>query len=524
MKDLVQLVVNSAVDTGNASTLAQLASMLSQFATSYVPLNQYTQSILDLSNADANIHTVIETLNSNYNNGLSQANAQIISLQNTKASKDEVVTQVVNTLAAQLANPTSSLSAAIGNLQQTIVDNQNANALSMQTLTASLNDVSGNVSANSSAITGLQTNVSNINGTLTSQAGQITNLRSDLTSGTGTWLTGDTNVTNSLTTTINNKVATVESKWAYNSVVSINGVYKKSGFGLTTNYTSGSGTEVDPYVSEFWIDASRLKFTNSNQTGQTAPFTIDASGANPQIKFNGRVSFGSIYDQTIIQDGYINTGLIQVNAINASQINTVGLIAEDISSSIISGKTINGGVINGARINGAVIKASYLDLNGELEVLTNFVIPAATYNANPSLYSDSVLIAADNTYRIPTSNTIYEQAIPSSMPNNGDVLYGVIRSYNCANAGHNVKAVKVRPTISVSSPVTVMDMRQSASYNCNGSFYLGDILLINLRIISIGNTLVYSVTTIDNGTINYTINDSNANSGTYVFSQSRNIN
>ena len=68
--------------------------------------------------------------------------------------------------------------------------------------------------------------------------------------------------------------------------------------GLSTNYTSGSGTLADPYVSEFWIDASRFKFTNSNQTGQVAPFTIDATGANPQIKFNGKVTFSNVTNTT----------------------------------------------------------------------------------------------------------------------------------------------------------------------------------------------------------------------------------
>ena len=426
MKDLVQLVVNSAMDTGNASTLAQLASMLSQFATSYVPLNQYTQSILDLSNADANIHTVIETLNSNYNNGLSQANAQIISLQNTKASKDEVVTQVVNTLASQLANPTSSLGAAIGNLQQTIVNNQNANALSMQTLTSSLNDVSGNVSANSSAITGLQTNVSNINGTLTSQAGQITNLRSDLTSGTGTWAAGDTSVTSTVKSYTDGKVTGVESKWAYNSSLTINGTSYNSGFGLSNSAGTGAG-------SEFWIDASRLKFTNAAKTGSKAPFTIDASGSTPQVQFNGIVSFSNVTGytppdvsgsiatnndvfaqklgyanyqamvnaaasgQTVINGGYINTGLIQAGAITADK----------IDANAISGKTISGGIITGTKlygtqIEGAIIKASYIDLSSTA-TLTNWqqYTPAnypSAYDANFAKKNDGTLLVDSQGY------------------------------------------------------------------------------------------------------------------------------
>lgn len=606
---------------------------------------------------------------------------------------------------------------------------------------------------------------------LVALASAVTALSTELDNGTNTWASADSTLENSLMTEISDEGARVESKFAYNSVVSINGVPYNSGFGLATSL-EGEEFGIPVGTSEFWINAEKFKFTNTNKTGSVAPFTIDTSESQPQITFNGKVTFGSgqtgtidqaiaavvetvavsdkninitdnliptaslvadtdnsgyqfigtptksmsaglesfseaqiildgsdeayspyvdevtipyyyrfgikgitnldrfkvvtinasnvvtynnvtvtmevgktlstgnwytvdgiinplggtttadgdirdingvkvgsinnfvipvgttkvllgwiadctisrmkmckitadtitsdfssvngqltnlqsqidnvdvswnslsgkdifaqklgyatysaleaaaISGQTIVNGGYINTGLIQVGAIAAGQINTTGLVADDISSTIISGKTINGSVINGARINGAVIKASYLDLNGELEVLTNFIISTAMYNANPSLYSDSVFISSDNTYRIPTSSVIYEQAISSSIVDNGGALYGIIRSYNCANAGHNSKAVKIRPTISVSSPVTIMDMRQSASYNCNGSFYLGDILLINLRIISIGNTLVYSVTTIDDGTINYTIDDSNANAGAYVFSQTRTV-
>lgn len=159
MKDLVDIVVNNAMETGNAATLNEMASMLSQFAVSYVPLNQYTQSILDLSNEDARINLVIETLNSYFNDGLSEANAQIINVQNTKASKDEVIAQVITTLSAQLANPTSELGATIGRIDQTIVDNQNANALSMQVLTSTLEGLGEDVSGNSTALQTLSTYV-----------------------------------------------------------------------------------------------------------------------------------------------------------------------------------------------------------------------------------------------------------------------------------------------------------------------------------------------------------------------------
>ena len=362
MKDLVQIVVNSAVETNNMALISEINSTLSQFATSYVPLNQYTQSILDLSNEDVRINAVIETLNSNYNDGISNANAQILSLENTKASKDEVVAQIVTTLSAQLANPTSDLGATIGRIDQTIVNNQEANALSMEVLTASLEDVSGDVSANASAISGLQTNVSSINGTLTSQAGQITNLRTDLNSGTGTWATGDTNVTNTVKSYTDGKVTGVESKWAYNSSLTINGTSYNSGFGLSNSAGTGVG-------SEFWINADKLKFTNNGKTGSKAPFTIDASGSTPQITFNGIVSFSNISNvpqlgstpQQVVdavnngQTTTINGGKITTGSIGANQVDVNNLFAQNITytGTITGGTGGSGGLIRS--YNGSMV-------------------------------------------------------------------------------------------------------------------------------------------------------------------------
>lgn len=156
--------------------------------------------------------------------------------------------------------------------------------------------------------------------------------------------------------------------------------------------------------------------------------------------------------KTIINGGYINTDLIQANAINAGMINTTGLIAENISANEINGITINGGVINGARINGAVIKASYLDLDGELEVLTNYHISVAMYNASPSTYSDSIYISADNEYRIPSMSSVTGPNLqgfytPASFPYSPRAYTSNIYAYNIANVGSNSKAVKSRPSI-----------------------------------------------------------------------------
>jgi hypothetical protein len=67
----------------------------------------------------------------------------------------------------------------------------------------------------------------------------------------------------------------------------LDGISYRAGFGLVqTGTVSSDGTTYD---SEFWIDANKLRFTNSNRTGSVDPFTIDASGSTPQITFNGNV-------------------------------------------------------------------------------------------------------------------------------------------------------------------------------------------------------------------------------------------
>lgn len=195
---------------------------------------------------------------------------------------------------------------------------------------------------------------------LVALASDVTNLSTELTNGTNTWSSADSTLENSLRTEITDEGARVESKFAYNSNLNINGVWKKSGFGLTTNYLSGSGTQVNPYVSEFWIDASRLKFTNSNQTGQVAPFTIDATGVTPQITFNGKVSFTNVTDvpqlgstpQEVVtainnaETTTINGPRITTGSITANQVNLNNLFAQNITyTGVITGGNVAGGGI-----------------------------------------------------------------------------------------------------------------------------------------------------------------------------------
>ena len=127
---------------------------------------------------------------------------------------------------------------------------------------------------------------SQVNGGLVAGSKAFTDLHTSL-GALGTTVSGHTGQLSTVDSRIVNGVATVDSKWQYNSNLIINGVSHNSGFGLSNSAGTGVG-------SEFWIDASKLKFTNSAKTGRKAPFTIDATGITPEITFNGKVSFSNV--------------------------------------------------------------------------------------------------------------------------------------------------------------------------------------------------------------------------------------
>lgn len=540
MKDLVDLSVEVSMDTANATTLNQVTHMLSQFATSYVPLNRYTQSIADLSDEDTRLNLVIETLNSNFNDGLNEANAHIIDMNLTKASKSEVVAQVVNTLAAELASPTSNLGATIASLNQAIVTERTARADSMDVLTAHIESVDDGVTANAEVIN-----------TALAYVG-IDEAGAETGSGLSSYLVDSSGNVGGATSKVANSVYTdaqgnVKSKYEYNSTVSVNGVSYSSGFGLSNSAGTGIG-------SEFWIDASRLKFTNSNMTGQTAPFTIDATGTQPQITFNGKVSFsnvtgytapdvaGSISSnndilaqklgyanyaemvtaanngQTIINGGYLRTNLIQAGAI------TAGLI----DANAISGKTISGGLITGtniygANIEGSVIKASFIDLTSTA-TLTNWqqYTPSnypSQYASNFAHKNDGSLLVDSlgyvrlmgNTNVVGTSYYFSGQNYPGA-PTLFDITVSApltnantgIRSYNSYTTSSSNRCITVNPTFTLSgfssssykNIVRIYTATQSGGY-------------VNFSMILFGDSIILSGSTV-------TVNGSNIpSSGAY---------
>ena len=164
--------------------------------------------------------------------------------------------------------------------------------------------VNGGLVAGSKAFTDLDTSLSSLEATVSGHTGQLSTVDSRIVNG----------------------VATVDSKWQYNSNLIINGVPYNSGFGLSNSAGTGVG-------SEFWIDASKLKFTNSAKTGRTAPFTIDASTATPEITFNGKVSFSNVTDVPVPSTSIISsnwsigsgaTGIFNINGTTAENYRVYG--------------------------------------------------------------------------------------------------------------------------------------------------------------------------------------------------------
>ena len=362
MKDLVNTVVDvkTAVAVGNLDDALEALRTLSDELE--VAKNTYTNSIISSNDIDKRINTAIETLNS----ALSDADATIMNIAQTATTPAEASAIALNTLSASLS-ASGEIGSFISNMNSAFADLDSATTESINLMESA---IEAEFSANATAVQTIRTYV----GIDEAGASTGTGLSAYLEGSDGTIGGADSQLVNDIRVTAEG----VESKFEYNSILNINGVYKKSGFGLTTNYTSGAGTQANPYVSEFWIDATKLRFTNSNQTGRTAPFTIDATGATPQITFNGNVAFtnvtgytppdisGSINSnndlfaqklgytnyaamvtaansgQTIINGGYINTGLIQATSVLANDI-----MSKDITytGTITGGNTQGGGII-----------------------------------------------------------------------------------------------------------------------------------------------------------------------------------
>ena len=270
LKEFINTTIEIAVTNRDQSLIDRMEAILT--AMDYVPKNQYTEQINQIVSQDGIINSRIATLNSNFTDAITTTNATVAEINSTYASKEE------------------------------------AAAIASNIITASLSS-SGQIG---SALITLQEAYANLEETSSSQL-------SIMEAAFGEFAEGTTEEVNS----IRAYAEGVESKFAYNSNLKINGITYESGFGLATSLTTGSGIPIGD--SEFWIKADKFRLTSTDSDIKSSynPFTVD-SGTG-EITFNGKVLvegmpeeinkfIGNFYDKYALDSYLSNNPDIVVNA------------------------------------------------------------------------------------------------------------------------------------------------------------------------------------------------------------------
>jgi len=282
--NVVDTVVINSLANGLTDVELLKNSVLTALSELDVAKNQYQELI----NIEATVEGVVASRLATLNATVDANSATISDLEVSKVTADEALTIAANHLESEVND--GSVSAAISTLQTTLTTPIVANANSIDTLSSTINDPNTGLSATASATESLQTYV----GIDAAGASSGTGLSAYLEGSDGEIGTAGSQLLNDIEV----GAAVVESKFAYNSNLNINGNYYNSGFGLNSSLID-PGSGIPAGESEFWINADKFRFTNTGQTGTATPFTIDANGAVPNVTFNGLVTFGNSQTGTI---------------------------------------------------------------------------------------------------------------------------------------------------------------------------------------------------------------------------------
>lgn len=443
MQELVgDLVDTSVADAYNAMTGFNY-NLYNAMLALQVAENTYQQVINSKITDQEAFVQAVETLNSTVQN----SQAEIVGIKQTYATKDFAIATAATTLEASLNG--GAIKSSLGQLASTMTNQYGTMAQRMDALESTFDDLGAGVEGYANATSGLETFVGkNAPGT---NAPVIASSKfyQDL----NVYLAGTDYTTGGTNTLVNQVTAAatgVESKFAYNSSLKLNGATYNSGFGLATSLTPGSGIPVGS--SEFWINADKFKLTTTGYNGvKYSPFSVN--GTDGTITFNGKVSFNSVTNvpnytlpedvanaiassgfvlpgevanaintnTTTIDGAKITTGTIQAGAIAAGAIT-----ADKVNADVFSGRTIIGGNIYGTRIEGAsiigaVIKSSWIDYSNT-GVLTNWqyftptTVPSQ-YVGNFAKNTNGTLIVDSLGYvRLPGSNVVRTEAHSQNLP------------------------------------------------------------------------------------------------------------
>lgn len=272
----------------------------------------------------------------------------------------------------------------------------------------------------------------------------VTDLNLQLTSPTGALANAVSTLENSLVGTMpyDGISPRVDAKFKYNSTININGSYYNSGFGLETTTDPDTGLP----TSEFLINAEKFKFTNTNKTGLAAPFTIDTSGAQPQVTFNGKVQFNNVTGAptsvNLIQDslprdntsswgiGWHNTGLQLVFGQNATDWACEGIPMPYV----VCPGTPSAGTVFDLRITNGV-------RSGNTEIVDFIpVTPNAYYEASAHISAHRLLHAYVSIAWFDTSKAYISEVAGTTVSTAGNLYISSIdRSFVIAEAPSNAR-------------------------------------------------------------------------------------
>ena len=448
LRDIIDNVTDVAL-SAKISEINNLTQSLNNLIDELeVAKNTYTMSVVSSNDINERINTAITTLNSS----VMESDATILGVATTRVTPEQAQAISIDAIRASLNDTISgnSLGSIISGMQSTTTTGDYTNAQSIEVLQST---IEGNADSTATAIDTINT-FAGIDETgaytYTGLTGYLVDPNTGMIGG------GQSELQNTITTTGDN----VEAKFEYGSNIKIGGQYHNAGFGLKTTMTGGDGTIADPYNSEFWINAEKFKFTNNSMSGQATPFSIDATGLQPKITFNGKVSFNNVTDytppdisntlntnndafaqklgylsyadmvaaatngKTIINGGYLRTSLIQANAINAGMINTYNLTASNatiqngmISNAMISDASITNAKIADASITNAKIanlSVDTLKIQDEAVIVprSSTGIGSATIYYTPYVTHSIVLLL---TGAISAYNTVYRLYVNGSI-------------------------------------------------------------------------------------------------------------
>ena len=486
-------LIDTVVDGVVGSKLSQLDDAINSINTSLLELevakNQYQELINIEQTVDGVVASKLETLNAT----VQQNAANIISIDVAKATPDEALALSIDHLNAQIND--GDIRALVTNLETAIADVDSANTASISSLEAQygtnfstvetiLSSSAGQYNANANAITDLVSTSKDAEGNVSYSGiiGEMITKTAEGVASVGASTSSQAYLNDVYAGTVSNSFTDVlgdyvNSGYSYTSTININGKEYESGFGLSVT-GNGSGTEADPYESQFWVNAEKFRVTDPNRTDGLPVFSI----VGDDVQFNGTVSFGNVmndgvsledtsfgsltvfYEDTeptigvskndvwydtndantqYVYDGvnwvipaepidtsaYVSSWVKNTTTIDGGKITTGTIDAQQIAADAINGKNISGSYIYGSYIEGAVIKASFIDLTSTI-TLTNW--QQFTPSTLPAMYTDNFAKNNDGTLvvdslgyvRLPGNTRVTIPGYSQSESYRGELSYG----------------------------------------------------------------------------------------------------